>query len=104
LPTAQLFQRALEERKPWRFVLQDYNDIFKFVTVPNLFLTWYVMEHGEGTDEMDVTEDLKRQFLKTLQDIGIEIQLIVGAWSSQLSVSLHALLSLIHRIIYQRTT
>jgi len=62
------------------------------------------MEHGEGTDEMDVTEDLKRQFLKTLQDIGIEIQLIVGAWSSQLSVSLHALLSLIRRIISQSTT
>jgi hypothetical protein len=69
-------------------VLQDYNDIFKFVTVPNLFLTWYIMEYPNA-DEMDVTEDLKHQFLKTLKDIGIEIHLIIGAWSPQLSVSSH---------------
>ena len=67
-------------------MLQDYNDIFKFVTVPNLFLTWYILEHPNA-DEMDVTEDLKQQFLSTLKEIGIEIFLIIGAWSPQLSVT-----------------
>ena len=74
-------------------MLQDYNDIFKFVTVPNLFLTWYILHHPNA-DEMDVTEDLKQQFLSTLKEIGIEIYLIIGAWSPQLSVPLQIIFHL----------
>jgi hypothetical protein len=81
-----LFSLALKERKPWKFVLQDYNDIFGLVTVPNLFLTWYIVEHGPSDNEIDVTSELKQHFLSALNDIGIEIQLIQGAWSPELTV------------------
>ena len=80
-----LFSHALRDKKPWKFVLQDYNDIFRLVTVPNLFLTWYVNEH-ENADEITVTSELKEQFLTTLHTLGIEIQLIIGAWGPQLTV------------------
>jgi hypothetical protein len=85
LPTAALFSHALKERKKWKFVLQDYNDIFYLVTVPNLFLTWYVLDH-EGSDEIVVTTELKQQFLQKLEEIGIQFQFIVGPWGTRLTV------------------
>ena len=67
-------------------MLQDYNNIFNLVTVPNLFLTWYVTEH-ELSDEVTVTPDLKSQFLTRLSDLGIEFEFLVGAWGDNLIVS-----------------
>ena len=81
-----MFSKALKERRPWNFVLQDYNDIFNLVTVPNLFLTWYVAHHPEATDEIKVTDTLKQQFLSTLKQIGIEFKFLVGAWGPSLLV------------------
>jgi hypothetical protein len=81
-----MFSKALNARRPWKFVLQDYNDIFNLVTVPNLFLTWYITQHPEG-DEMSVTDSLKQQFLSTLKEIGIEFKFIVGAWCPLLLVT-----------------
>lgn len=86
---------------PWKFVLQDYNDIFKLVTVPNLFLTWYVSEH-EISDEMVVTAELKQQFLAKLLEVGIQFEFIVGAWGNSLIVSTNCNL-LIKRNIYRNT-
>jgi len=68
-------------------VLQDYNDIFALVTVPNLFLTWNVSEHGASSSEFDVTVELKDQFLETLHSLGIEFQFVVGAWGNSLIVN-----------------
>jgi hypothetical protein len=87
-----LFSRALKEKTPWKFVLQDYNDIFGLVTVPNLFLTWYILEYGPSDNEIDVTSELKQHFLSSLNDIGIEIQLVQGAWSPELTVPYPSLL------------
>ena len=64
-------------------MLQDYNNIFNLVTVPNLFLTWYVTEH-ELSDEVTITADLKSRFLAKLKDIGIEFEFLVGAWGERL--------------------
>lgn len=85
MPTAQLFSMALRDKKPWKFVLQDYNNIFGLVTLPNLFLTWYIAEH-DVSDEVTVTSELKKQFITKLSDVGIEFQFIVGAWGSSLTV------------------
>ena len=82
-----MFSKALKERRPWNFVLQDYNDIFNLVTVPNLFLTWYVACHSEAADEMTATDTLKQQFVSTLKEIGIEFKFLVGAWGSPLLVN-----------------
>jgi hypothetical protein len=68
-------------------VLQDYNDIFRLVTVPNLFLTWYVSEH-EVSDEMVVTTDLKQQFLSKLSSADIQFEFVVGAWGDSLIVKI----------------
>jgi len=65
--------------------LQDYNNIFNLVTVPNLFLTWYVTEH-ELSDEVAVTPDLKSRFLAKLNDLGIEFEFLVSAWGGNLIV------------------
>ena len=86
LPTSQLLLKALKDKKSCNFTLQDYNDIFGLVTLPNLFLTWYILEHGTSTTEFDVTPELKTQFMKTLNDVGIELQFIVGAWGPSLIV------------------
>jgi protein-histidine N-methyltransferase len=85
LPTAMMFSKALRERRAWKFILQDYNDIFGLVTVPNLFLTWYVQQHP-NEDDMTVTPELKSQFLSELKEIGIEFKFLVGAWSPALLV------------------
>jgi len=101
LPTAALFSQALRERKSWKFVLQDYNDIFSLVTVPNLFLTWYTSEY-EKSDETVVTPELKEQFLSKLREIGIQFKFVVGAWGNQLIVrSIYAKLT---RNLYPNTT
>jgi len=81
-----MFSKALKEGRPWNFVLQDYNDIFNLVTLPNLFLTWYVTCYPEAADEIIVTDTLKQQFLSTLKQIGIEFKFLVGAWGSPLLV------------------
>jgi hypothetical protein len=80
-----MFSKTLRERRAWKFVLQDYNDIFNLVTVPNLFLTWYVQQHP-NQDDMTVTPELKSQFLAELKEIGIEFKFLVGAWSPALLV------------------
>lgn len=67
-------------------MLQDYNDIFSLVTLPNLFLTWYISRHGTSDTEFEVNSDLKFQFLSTLNALGIEISFIVGAWGPSLIV------------------
>jgi protein-histidine N-methyltransferase len=81
-----LFSRALKQRKAWKFVLQDYNDIFSLVTLPNLFLTWYITHYPGTSDEFDVTPLLKQQFLQTLRDLQIQFSFVVGAWGPSLTV------------------
>src|SRR5579859_1334366 len=81
-----LFSRALKDNKAWKFVLQDYNDIFSLVTVPNLFLTWYVSEHGTADHEINITQELKDEFLRAIHRLGIGFQFVVGAWGASLSV------------------
>jgi hypothetical protein len=84
-----LFSRALRDKRSSKFALQDYNDIFSLVTVPNLFLTWYVIHHeSESTDEITVTPELKEEFLVTLRELGIEFQFVVGQWGESLIVTL----------------
>jgi len=85
LPTAAIFAQALKSKRPCKFVLQDYNDIFSLVTVPNLFLTWYVAEY-DTSDEITVTSDLKSQFLATINELGIQFEFLVGAWGEKLIV------------------
>jgi protein-histidine N-methyltransferase len=92
LPTVAMFKMALQERRRWKFTLQDYNDIFGLVTVPNLFLTWYVMENKTEDTEFEVTESLKLRFLQALEDIGIEFEFIVGPWGDRLVVLVSYLL------------
>jgi protein-histidine N-methyltransferase len=102
LPTALLFSRALRDGKRWKFVLQDYNDIFSLVTVPNLFLTWYVSEY-EASDEIIVYQELKEQFMKKISALGIQFEFIVGAWGDSLIVRVVSLCLLTRRIIYRHT-
>jgi len=83
-----VFAHALKTQKSGKFVLQDYNDIFALSTVPNLFLTWYVAKHGiqEDASEIDVTEELKQNFLTDLKTLDIDFQFLVGSWATSLSV------------------
>jgi protein-histidine N-methyltransferase len=88
LPTAMLFAHALRDKRSWKFVLQDYNDIFSLVTVPNLFLTWYAVRHTiDPSGEIEVTQQLKEQFLAEVGELGIEFRFIVGPWGISLTVS-----------------
>lgn len=74
--------------------MQDYNDIFGLVTVPNLFLTWYVSEHGASiSDEIDITPELKQKFLDKLHECGVQFEFIVGAWGIELTVRLVVLVN-----------
>ena len=67
-------------------MLQDYNDIFNLVTVPNLFLTWYVSEYP-ASDDIAVAPELKSQFIARLKELGIEFQFLVGGWGEKLIVT-----------------
>jgi hypothetical protein len=83
-----LFSHALRDKRPWKFVLQDYNDIFSLVTLPNLFLTWYGVRHTiESSGEIEVTQQLKEQFLAEIVELGVDFRFIVGPWGNSLTVS-----------------
>jgi hypothetical protein len=83
-----LFSCALRDRRAWKFVLQDYNDIFSLVTVPNLFLTWYCWHHGnDSSGEVVVTPELKEQFVTSIHQLGIEFHFVIGPWGDSLIVS-----------------
>ena len=88
LPTALVFAHALKTTRAAQFVLQDYNDIFALSTVPNLFLTWYVTKHGtqEDLNEIEVTQDLKQNFVTDLKTLDIDFQFLVGSWGTSLIV------------------
>ena len=83
-----LFARALEDRLPWTFVLQDYNDIFALSTVPNLFLTWYVKKYAISQDpnDIEVTDELKQNFLTDLKTLDIRFELLIAGWGKSLTV------------------
>lgn len=88
LPTALVFAHALKTQKSGNFVLQDYNDIFALSTVPTLFLTWYITKNGiqEDASEIEVTEELKQNFLTDLKTLDIDFQFLVGSWGTSLIV------------------
>ncbi|KAH7138719.1 hypothetical protein B0J11DRAFT_500920 [Dendryphion nanum] len=99
LPTALLWQYALKERLGCQFTLTDYNeDVLRCVTVPNLLLAWvgtldattfpFSVENpnplaGEDVREgdLEVTEELKEAFRKSLSELGIRVTLVSGSWT-----------------------
>lgn len=88
IPTLVVFQHFLtipdSVNSAIHISLADYNQVvLETTTIPNLLLTWYFARSAaypprEG--DLEITEDLLRQFLRDLEDKSIHISAISGAW------------------------
>jgi len=68
-----------------KLVVADYNEsILRLVTAPNMLLTW-LNATGRLPEELelDITPELIAQFQADLDERGIELQYLSGAWSPQ---------------------
>lgn len=87
LPTMEFLQKILlNDVKNIKIVVTDYNyQVLRLVTVPNLFITWYLTTRGvsNSTNEILVTDELINEFIDQLSNSGISISIISGGWSSQ---------------------
>jgi len=86
-----LFQSALSSPRHnhIRFTLADYNhSVLRLATIPNLLLSWAKVTKREALpsaneDDLEITPALLEQFASDLQQRGIYIDAISGAWSEQ---------------------
>ncbi|KAG8629948.1 hypothetical protein KVT40_001567 [Elsinoe batatas] len=89
LPTLVLFQLALREGRAVKFTVADFNaDVLRLVSLPNLVLAWAKLRGkegmGGGTGDLDVTEELVREFEADLGQAGVEAKLLSGPWGGDM--------------------
>ncbi|CCH43671.1 hypothetical protein BN7_3224 [Wickerhamomyces ciferrii] len=98
LPSTYLFQRALSSNlSNINFKLSDYNhSVLRLVTLPNLIIAWCstlsseklskLQKSGDEEipivdDELQLTQQLLKEFSETLKRDNIKIELYSGAWN-----------------------
>jgi len=94
LPSLVLFQHALKNQYAVTFTLADFNaEVLRLVTLPNLLLTYARLCSGnsvlddadDGSGDLDITPELKSDFLTALAAAQIQLNFISGPWSSALA-------------------
>ncbi|KAF2219446.1 hypothetical protein BDZ85DRAFT_285286 [Elsinoe ampelina] len=89
LPTLVLFQLALADGRAVKFTVADFNaDVLRLVSLPNLLLAWAKLKGKEGMEgdsgDLDVTEELVREFEGDLRKAGVEVKLLSGPWGGDM--------------------
>lgn len=93
LPSMYVLQRIIEQgAQNVSLVLTDYNyHVLRLVTIPNLFITWYVAAGQGGHDSRDdrsaneilMTGELIDEFLQYLAANAIELSFVSGGWCAE---------------------
>lgn len=85
LPCLDFFRQVLTNGvSNVRIVLTDYNyQVLRLVTVPNMFITWYLTTRGRHGDinEILVTQELIDEFRVQLSNANISLSIVSGGWS-----------------------
>ncbi|KAL5621546.1 hypothetical protein BROUX41_006446 [Berkeleyomyces rouxiae] len=100
LPSLAIFQQALQRftaaapdvpPKPLTLIVADYNpSVMQLVTLPNFILTWALArreaepaleEAFSIEDEVELLDEVKTAFKKTLADAKISLVFLSGGWS-----------------------
>lgn len=96
LPSLYLFQEALKSASAggeggYTFHLADYNySVLRLVTLPNLFLSWVLSCRPEllltapANGDVEVSEELKGEFVEGLRGRGISLGFVSGAWGGEM--------------------
>lgn len=96
LPSLVLFQHALLNDIPMRFVLSDYNDtVLRLATLPNFVLTWALNTQPDGSagfnmdvsskGDLDITKTILERFQEDLSAKNINFVFLSGPWSQKLA-------------------
>lgn len=85
LPTMDFLQKVLMNGvRDVKIVVTDYNyEVLRLVTIPNLFITWYLTTRGVSStsNEILASEELIVEFSSQLAQLGISVAVISGGWS-----------------------
>ncbi|PHH54634.1 Histidine protein methyltransferase 1 [Ceratocystis fimbriata CBS 114723] len=101
LPSLAIFQQALQrftaaapdaEPQPLTLIVADYNpSVIQLVTLPNFILTWALArrtvdpaleEAFNIEDEVELFDEVKAAFKKTLSDAKLSLVFLSGGWST----------------------
>lgn len=104
LPSLAMFQTIASlasgaDRAPISFTLADYNpNVLHLVTLPNMILGWALCQSDnasmkaalETDGELELTSELKDQFLQFLSTRRITLSFLSGGWSEEFVNKLYA--------------
>lgn len=99
MPSLAMFQWAIRDKEQkdgrrYSFIVADYNPtVLQLVTLPNLILSWAVLEKARvpalrdafaSDDELELTPEVLESFQSFLLGKQISLAFLSGAWSQEL--------------------
>lgn len=86
LPLCLLLYKHIQQNIPGKFVFADYNEaVLSLLTVPNILLIYLSARNllPENENEINTDPEMLKSMVKDLDNVGIEIEIVSGAWGSQ---------------------